>query len=197
MLKVGLSGNIGSGKSVVSKIFETLKIPVYRSDEEAKLILDKPEIIQQLVQTFTSAILDPGGKVERKKLASIVFNDSEKLSLLNGIIHPAVLADFSSWVAMQKNVPYVVMESAILFETGYNKFFDKIIVVTAPKEIRIQRVIMRDLASREEVEARIHNQMDDEIKKQKSDYVINNDGNCLIIPQVLEIHQKISSVLSS
>jgi dephospho-CoA kinase len=197
MLKVGLTGNIGSGKSVVSNIFETLKIPVYRSDEEAKLILEKPEIIQHLVQLFTSAILDTNGKVERRKLASIVFNDSEKLSMLNGVIHPAVLGEFRSWVEIQNKAPYVIMESAILFETGYDKLFDKIIVVTAPEDIRIQRVMKRDHVSKDEVAIRIHNQMQEPEKSGKADFVINNDGSNLLIPQVINIHQKLINIIKS
>jgi dephospho-CoA kinase len=193
MLKVGLTGNIGSGKSVVSKIFETLKLPVYHSDNEAKFILDKPEIIQQLVRLFTIAIIDASGKIERRKLASIVFNDSKKLSLLNGIIHPAVLADFSSWVEMQNRVPYVVMESAILFETGYYKLFDKIIVVSAPEDIRIQRVMKRDGMSRVDVESRIQNQMPEEEKVLKADFNIVNNSLTLVIPQVLRIHELLTS----
>jgi len=193
MLKVGLTGNIGSGKSVVSKLFEALKIPVYRSDEEAKLILDKPEIIQQLEQAFTSAILDSNGKIERRKLASIVFNDSAKLSLLNSIIHPSVLADFSSWIEVQKNAAYVVMESAILYETGFDKLFDKIIVVSAPENIRIQRVMERDGVSFEEVEARIHHQLNDTEKTKAADFVINNDGDSLLVSQVLKIHLELIS----
>lgn len=193
MIKVGLTGNIGSGKSVVSAIFEILHVPVYRSDEEAKAILDKPETIHQIVQTFTDIVLDDRGKINRKKLAAIVFNDATKLKKLNGIIHPAVSDDFSSWVSAHDDVPVVIMESAILFETGFNELFDKIIVISAPEDTRIQRVMKRDGISREDVEARINRQLPEHELISKADFIIDNFGETLVIPQVLEICLRLKS----
>ncbi len=192
MLKVGLSGNIGSGKSLVSKIFETLNIPVYHSDDRAKYILDKPEIISELKKLFGNEIIDAYGKPDKKKIARIVFNNSEKLSDLNNVIHPAVLKDFEAWITDQGRSSYVVMESAILFETGFSKLFDKIIVVTAPENIRIQRVLKRDHVAEEDITKRIKNQMTDEAKARQSDFLIVNDNKEPVIPQVLKIHQTLS-----
>ena len=192
MLKIGLTGNIGSGKSIVSIIFETLQVPVYHSDDRAKFILDKSESVSGLQKLFGKEIFDPSGKIDRKKIAGIVFNDKEKLTLLNSIIHPAVLRDFEGWAINQQSAPYIIMESAILFETGFSKLFDKIIIVTAPEKIRIERVMKRDQVSEEEIKNRIKNQLSEEDKIKDADYVVINDDEHLVIPQVLKIHEALS-----
>jgi dephospho-CoA kinase len=151
MIKIGLTGNIGSGKSVTAHIFEILGIPVYHADEKAKNILCKKEVTGEIKKLFGPGILDDKGMPDRKKIASIVFSDSKKLSALNKIIHPAVLADFNEWMNRISLSPYVIMESAILYETGYFKMFDGIIVVTATGKIRMERTMKRDGSSREEV----------------------------------------------
>jgi dephospho-CoA kinase len=192
MLKVGLTGNIGSGKSIVSQVFETLGVPVYHSDDKAKYILDEPETRVELQNLFGSAIFDPSGKTDRKKIAEIVFNNSAKLAALNNIIHPSVIKDFQTWILQQQSASYVIMESAILFETGYADLFDKIIVVTAPENIRIDRVMKRDKIKEEEIIKRIQNQMPEADKTAKADFLIVNDNGQLVIPQVLKIHQLFS-----
>jgi len=193
MLKIGLTGNIGSGKSIAASIFEILGIPVYHADEKAKNILNKQDVIEKIKILFGAGILDKTGKPDRKKIAGIVFNNNEKLTSLNKIIHPAVIADFEEWVKQESSFHYIIMESAILFETGYSEMFDSIIVIAAPENIRIERVIKRDQSSDEDVKKRIQNQMLEEMKIKKADFVINNDGSHLMIPQVLKLHQKFLS----
>ncbi len=191
MIKVGLTGGIGSGKTTVAKIFEVLGIPVYYSDIQAKKILFKPETIEKIRHTFGEKVFEKG-KLSKKLLAKIVFNDKEKLQKLNSIIHPAVKTDFKNWLEKQ-NAPYVVKEAAILFESGAYKDMDFIITVFAPVEERIKRVMKRDNISREEVIRRIENQWTDEKKIKLSDFVIKNYNSFLVIPQVLEIHNKLRS----
>jgi dephospho-CoA kinase len=192
MLKVGLTGNIGSGKSIVARIFETTGIPVYHSDDTAKLMLDNAENKAEMEKLFGKGIFDISGKVDRKIIAGIVFNDTKKLTALNNIIHPAVIKDFGNWVLQQHSYPYIIMESAILFETGYAALFDKIIFVSAPENIRIARIIKRDATSEEEIKVRIQNQMEEKDKLKKADFVIINDDEQLVIPQVLKIHQSLA-----
>lgn len=196
MLKTGLTGNIGSGKSVVASVFENLGIPVYHSDEKAKLFLDDPEIIIELKKTFGSAIINEAGKVDRKNLASAVFSDSSNLELLNRIIHPCVISDFGFWLNSHSSFPYVVMESAILFETGFSDIFDKIIIVSAPESLRIERVMKRDCCTEDDVKTRAKKQMPEAENVRKADFVIYNDGTELLIPQVLKIHESLCRNIS-
>lgn len=190
MKKIGLTGNIGSGKSTVSKIFMILGIPFYNADEEAKKILNKPEIIKKIISFAGTNILTNTAMIDRKKLAAIVFENPEKLHQLNQLIHPAVLSDFNAWVN-KMNGPYIIMESAILFESNFNTLFDKIITVTANEETRINRVMNRDNVNREQVLIRMKHQIPEKEKIEKSDFIIVNNNEDLIIPQVIEIHQKL------
>ncbi|MFA4853424.1 MAG: dephospho-CoA kinase [Bacteroidales bacterium] len=194
MLKVGLSGNIGSGKSVVVRIFDVIGIPIYHADDNAKNMLEFPEVVEKIKERFGSGIIDKQGKVSRKNLAQIVFSDNKKLVVLNSIIHPLVIADFEKWIHEQKICPYVVMESAILYETGYSALFDKIIIVSAPEKIRINRVMKRDGVTKDDVLKRIKNQLPEENQMSKADYTIVNDGKTLVVPQVLEIHRLLCSI---
>lgn len=170
---IGLTGGIGSGKSSIAKHIESLGVPIYIADIEAKKILETEAVISKVVALFGEEILD-GTKIDKKKIANLVFNDPEKLKKYNNIIHPEVFLHFQNWVKQHKNFPLVVKEAAILFESGSYQDCDKIILVTAPKEIRIQRVMKRDAVSKEAVEQRMANQWDDEKKKSLSDYVIEN-----------------------
>lgn len=192
MIKVGLTGNIGSGKSTVARVFQVLKTPVYHADDEAKKILDSRDIISKLINIYSNDILDTDGKVDRKKLARIIFNDQNEVNKLNRIIHPLIEKDFEQWVKKHKDIKYLIHEAAILFESGFDKLFDKIIFVSAPKETRIQRIIKRDNISRDEVLKRMQFQQDEKEKIPLSDFVINNDDSQPIIPQVLKIHQNLS-----
>jgi dephospho-CoA kinase len=192
MLKIGLTGNIGSGKSTVSRIFETLGVPVYRSDDEAKKILDKAEVTEKVKQLFGSEILDENGKINRGKLAAIVFSDKIKISNLNNIIHPLVMDDFKEWTVAHLEYSYIIMESAILFETNFSSLFDKIIFVSAPETVRINRIMLRDRVDAAHVKIRMKQQLSEKDKIKKADFVIVNDDKSLIITQVLKIHAELN-----
>jgi len=196
MLKAGLTGNIGSGKSTVSTIFNVLGVPVFDADSHAKSLLGKPDIQSKLITLFGPAIFS-NAEIDRKKLASIVFNDKAALEKLNSIIHPAVRIKFEEWVAGNSQKPYLIYEAAIIFESGFNQKLDKIIMVSAKEEIRLNRVMKRDQAKKEMVLSRMKNQWTDEIKCNLADFVIFNNNEELLIPQVLELHQKLLELSKS
>ena len=173
---IGLTGGIGSGKTTVANYFQSKGIPVYISDVEAKKVMAFPEIISQIVAIFGTDILGENDTLNRDKLASIVFNNPDKLKQLNSIVHPAVKKHFEQWVGNNKNFPYLVKEAAILFESGSYKDCDAIITVCAPMETRINRVLERDASSREKVLQRINNQISDDERIAKSQYVITNEN---------------------
>ncbi|MFT4694964.1 MAG: dephospho-CoA kinase [Urechidicola sp.] len=190
MKLIGITGGIGSGKSTIAKVFMSLSYPVYNSDTKAKeLINSNEELINSIKLSFGNDIYNSNG-LDRKKMASIVFNNPEKLELLNSIIHPAVGEDFEKWVDSQ-NTSFILKEAAILFETGIYRSLHKTILVSAPQETRIERVIKRDNTNQEEVLSRMNNQWSEEKKTELADYVIDNSGNKLVIPQVLEIIKQI------
>jgi dephospho-CoA kinase len=191
MLKVGLTGNIGSGKSTVAKVFVDIGIPVYEADRSAKEFLLDNGVKDIIVKNFGEDILDNSNEINRKALASIVFNDKTKLNLLNSIIHPYVISDFEKWSIQYEDLPYVIFEAAILFETGYDRIVDKTITVTCPEAIRIKRIISRDEAIEEDVRQRIRNQWSEQAKAAKSNFIIINDEENLITPQVLAIHSEL------
>ena len=170
---IGLTGGIGSGKTTIANHFMEANIPVYIADDEARKIMQSEEIAGAIRKTFGDSIFDDV-ILNRQKLSQIVFNDPEKLKLLNAIIHPAVKKHFQDWVLNHKNAPFVIYEAAILFESGSYKNCDLIITVTAPLETRIQRVIQRDKTTRELVLKRINAQWNDEQRIAKSDFVVEN-----------------------
>ena len=170
---VGLTGGIGSGKSTIAAYFKSLGVPVYIADDEAKKILLTAEASAEVAAALGSEVLTDG-KPDRSKLAAQVFNSPEKLKVLNTIIHPKVRQHFEEWVAQQATAPFVIKEAAILFESGSYKDCDKIILVTAPQEIRIERVMLRDKVTREQVLKRMEAQWSDEEKEALSDYIIIN-----------------------
>lgn len=193
MLKVGLTGGIGSGKSTIAKIFEVLSIPVYYADDAAKRLMNEDESLKRkLVQHFGEAIYQ-NGKLDRAALAKIVFSNKEKLQLLNSLTHPATINDAEEWISRQ-TTPYAIKEAALLFESGAAGQLDKIIGVYAPSPLRIKRVMDRDHVPAEEVKKRMKNQIDEEIKMKLCDFIITNDEQELIVPQVLELHQKLLSL---
>ncbi len=195
MLKVGITGGIGSGKTTVCKIFETLGIPVYYADDRAKwLMTHDPELVEAISNTFGQAAYSPEGQLNRAYLAKVVFGDAEKLAQLNALVHPAVFRDGSQWHQSQTGAPYTLREAALLFESGSYRAIDKMIVVTAPQEIRIKRVMERDQVTADAVLARIEKQWPEEEKVKRADYVILNDGERLLVPQVLEIHRSLISL---
>jgi len=191
MKRIGLTGNIGTGKTTVARVFSCIGIPVYHADTRAKLFLDSEKVIVQLETHFGSAIITRDKTVDRKKLASIVFSEQSKLSILNSIIHPLVKADFEEWCLLQTKKQYIIHEAAILFESGFNSLFDANILVVSPECLCLSRVMERDKITEEMVKLRMQNQWDQEQKKNLADYLIINDENSLLIPQVLSIHNQI------
>ncbi len=188
MLKVGITGGIGSGKTTVCKIFELLEIPIYYADDRAKwLMVNDQKLIQQLKEAFGTEVYLESGELNRSYLANIVFNDRNQLNVLNGIVHPAVHLDGEQWHQNQKEVPFTLKEAALFFENGSYTQMDKMITVVAPEDIRIQRVISRDNTNAEAVKARINKQLPDSEKVKLSDFVIQNDGSQSLILQVLPI----------
>ena len=187
---IGLTGGIGSGKSVVAKVFATLGIPVFNADEEAKKIMQESPLIKaKLMEQFGADIYDVNG-LQKEKLANIVFNDPFQLQLLNAIVHPITIQAAKDWAAKQ-NSPYVIKEAALIFESGSADGLFKVIGVTAPLHIRKHRVMQRDGIAKDQVEARMRNQISDTIKMRLCDYVIQNDNQEMIIPQVLKIDKAI------
>ena len=171
---IGLTGGIGSGKTTVAKRFESLGVPIYIADDEAKIITNSTEILNQIRVLFGSSVFD-GDVLNRKILGQIVFSDNKKLKQLNNIIHPAVRIHFSNWLKDYSKSDFVIYESAVLFENNGFKNCDLIISVLAPIETRIERVIQRDKMNREEILLRMKNQYTDKQRIEKSDFTINND----------------------
>ncbi|MFM7720947.1 MAG: dephospho-CoA kinase [Sediminibacterium sp.] len=191
---IGLTGGIGSGKSVVAKVFATLGIPVFNADDEAKRIMQtSTEIKTKLIEQFGTDIYNAHG-LDKEKLASIVFNDSFQLQLLNAIVHPVTIQAAKDWAAKQTS-PYVIKEAALIFESGAADGLFKVIGVTAPLSIRIHRVMQRDGITKDQVDARMRNQISDTIKMRLCDYVIQNNNQQMVIPQVLEIDKTIRAAL--
>lgn len=188
MKVIGLTGGIGAGKSTVSKIFETLGIPVYDSDTRAKqLYSESSELKAQMIHHFGPAIY-VGEQINREKLAQIIFNDKEQLKLINRLVAPILTQDFIAW-KIRKNTPYVIREAAILIESNSYRDCNAVIVVTASKEMRLERVVGRDNSTAELVEQRMNNQLSDKERLEYADFVINNDENESVIEQVLSVHQ--------
>ena len=190
MLRIGVTGGIGSGKTTVTRIFQSLGIPIYSSDIEAKrLMRDDPKIRSQIIQQFGSGSYS-GELPNTSHLASIVFQDPAALEKLNRIIHPATLADARNWMESQQ-APYAIKESALLFETGAAEGLDRIIGVYAPRSLRIQRVMQREPIDRESVIARMNHQLDEEMKRKLCDEVIINDEQHPLLDQVLQLNDKL------
>jgi dephospho-CoA kinase len=188
MLKIGLTGGIGSGKTTVAQIFEVLAIPVYYADKEAKELMNwDPELKKQIISSFGSEVYKDG-VLDRSFLGGMVFADAKKLSLLNSFVHPVTFRHASTWMQNQKT-PYAVKEAALIFEAGLESFFDYIIGVTAPESLRLERVMNRDGSSKESVLQRMVQQMDEKEKMSRCDFLIINDEKQALLPQVLEIHK--------
>ena len=186
---IGLTGGIGSGKTTIARLFEAENIPVYIADVEAKKIMCFPETLEQIKSHFgNNAIIND--LVNTKYLSQIVFNNPNELDKLNSIIHPLVKVHFENWVK-QKMSPFIIKESAILFESGSFKYCDKIITVVASEETRIARVMLRDQLSNQEVQQRIKNQWSDAKKISMSDYIIENDSFTIAKCQFVEILKKL------
>lgn len=183
MIKLGITGGIGSGKSIVAELLTLMGIPVYIADTESKRLTDTSSRIKEaLISLFGENIYNDSG-VDKKKLASLIFNDHDLLRKVNSIIHPEVNRHFNEWMQRQDS-SICAVESAILFESGFDAFVDKSVTVFAPESIRIARVMARDKMPIEAIRQRIKNQLSDEAKRDRSDFVIFNDDTTAIIPQV-------------
>ncbi|HSF90059.1 MAG TPA: dephospho-CoA kinase [Saprospiraceae bacterium] len=194
MKLIGLTGGIGSGKSTVAGLFRTLGIPVYESDQRAKALMQtNPQVRDEIIALFGPEAYDADQKLNRAWIASRAFTNPELLKHLNEIVHPAVFQDLVDWTGeeTQRNASYLIQESALLFEEQLEKRFTAIILVVAPEEIRIERVMKRDGVTRDDVVKRINNQLPDIKKIPGSDYVIYNDGTRSLIDQVMDIHRMI------
>lgn len=190
MLKVGLTGGIGSGKSVVSEIFRTLNIPVYDADLRAKQLITEDAVVKKyLIKEFGEKVYFEDGQLNRIELAAIIFNNQQALQIANSIVHPAVKLDYIDWLDHQQYCKYAVIEAAILFESNEFSDLDKTITVYAPDDVRLKRVVKRDNTVENAVLKRMHAQMSEEEKIKRSDFVIINDDTKLVVPQVLELHK--------
>jgi dephospho-CoA kinase len=190
MLKIGLTGGIGSGKSTVAQIFETLGIPVYYADEAAKKLMNEdPELKKEITAAFGAAAY-PDGRLDRRYMAALVFEDPRQLARLNSLVHPVTLRDAEQWMERQQT-PYAVKEAAIIFEAKLRPYYDYVIGVTAPESLRIERVMKRDQSSRDKIQQRIRQQMDDQEKMKLCDFVILNDGQQSVLKQVLALHAEL------
>ncbi|MFM2223955.1 MAG: hypothetical protein RJA07_157 [Bacteroidota bacterium] len=190
MKKIGITGGIGSGKSTVSKIFALLNVPIYNADNQAKYLLNNDaDVIKKVKQIFGNDIY-LNQELDRKKLAAQVFEQPFLLQQLNEIVHPAVFIDFDNWCNEHQQEPYVLKEAALIFETILHQKLDAVIIVSSPEKLRIERVMKRDSITKEQVLARIKNQMSEDEKLKRADYIIYNDELQLVIPQVVQLHQQ-------
>lgn len=193
MKQIGITGGIGSGKTTVAKFFKEFGIPVYIADDEAKKLMHHAPIKEELIQLFGQEAYDAQDNLNRKYIASQVFNDKPLLEKLNAIVHPRVEEDYKTWTEKQDS-PYVLYEAAILFETGKHQQFDYNILVTAPKQERISRLLQRDNTTKEEIQSRMENQWSDEEKSKLADWIIENVDLLETKQQVTQLHDTISNI---
>jgi dephospho-CoA kinase len=190
MIKIGLTGGIGSGKSTVAKLFEVLGIPVYYADDEAKRLMNENNDLKNTIIRIFGTDAYINNELNRKYVGAIAFSNPEKLEQLNAVVHPATKKDGEEWMQRQATA-YAIHEAALIFEAGVNERLDYVIGVSAPEEVRIKRTMERDGVTREEVMKRIGRQQNEDDKMKKCDFVIMNDEQQLLIPQVVELHQKL------
>ncbi|WP_430404508.1 dephospho-CoA kinase [Fluviicola sp.] len=188
---IGITGGIGSGKSIVSKILQLMGYPVYSSDQRAKDLMTEDQSIVAGLKNLFGEEAYTNSTLNRPYIANRIFQDDSKRIAMNNLVHPAVRADFKNWIENQKS-PIVFQESALLFETGNYKSFDGIILVTAPEKVRMQRVKERDQLTDEQVQSRFNAQLSEEEKMKLTDYIISNDGNQLLVPQILDLLKKLA-----
>lgn len=192
MIRIGITGGIGSGKSIVSEIFHLQGVPLYNADQEAKKLNDFSSHIREQLTLQIGNDLYIDGKLDRKKLASIIFHDSRKLAIVNSIIHPELARHFTEWCQQREHYQMVILDAALLIEAGFYRLVDKVIMVQAPRELRIARVMQRDRSTRDEVEARINSQLPEEEKIKYAGYVICNDNRHSLLKQASELIRKIA-----
>lgn len=190
MLRIGLTGGIGSGKTTVAKVFELLQVPVYYADEASKRLYHSDPHLKAALKAQFGEDIYTGDQLNRAKLAAIVFNDPAQLAILNGLVHPPTLRDAAEWM-QQQTAPYVIKEAALLFESGSVAELDYVIGVKAPQHLRIKRVMDRERTTREEVLNRLKRQIDEDIKMRLCDFIVTNNEQELVIPQVLKLHERL------
>ncbi len=193
IIQVGLTGNMGSGKTTVAKVFETLNIPIFYADIEAKSLYQEDCVQKEVIKMFGDSVLR-GNQLSIKMLSSLVFSDVNKLKQLTDLIHPLVKAKYQEWYKKFIDVPYVIMENAVLFEGGFDSYCDYIITVVATKKSRIERIQKRDKLNIEEIELRLSKQLNENTKISQSDFIIDNNENIPLLPQILKIHKHLSSI---
>jgi dephospho-CoA kinase len=190
MLNIGLTGGIGSGKTTVAKIFELLGIPVYYADDAAKKIMNEDKELKAAIQKQFGAEAYKNGELNRAYLSTKVFNDAFQLEILNSLVHPATIRDAARWMEGQKS-SYTIKEAALIFESGSAEYLDYVIGVYAPARLRIERTMERNHVGLDNVIQRMNKQLDEDMKMKLCDFVIYNDEKHLLIPQVIELHQKL------
>lgn len=193
MLKVGLTGGIGSGKSTVAKIFEVLHVPVYYADDAAKRLMNENAALKSNIEKTFGTKTYINNELDRKFLASVVFDDPEKLQLLNALVHPVTIRDAAEWMLRQET-GYILKEAALIFESGSQQGLDYVIGVSAPEHLRIKRVMERDNISREQVLARMERQISEKVKMELCDFVLINDEHEMLLPQVIALHEKLIAI---
>jgi dephospho-CoA kinase len=193
MLKIALTGGIGSGKTTVAQIFEVLSVPVYYADGAAKYLMNTDALLKEQITAAFGPDVYTDGNLDRSLLGKMVFSDPEKLALLNALVHPVTLRDAEVWMQKQ-HTAYAIKEAAIIFEAGIEKLFDYIIGVSAPENLRLERVMKRDHTSSENVLRRMAQQMDENEKMSRCDFVVVNDGVHALLPQVLQIHETLRAI---
>lgn len=192
-LKIGITGGIGSGKSTVARVFETIGIPVYYADEAARRLMNEDETLKEKIIALLGPEAYVKGQLDRKYVGKTVFADRQKLQHMNAIVHPATIADGERWLR-QQTTAYAIKEAAIIFESGTQGELDFIIGVSAPASLRLLRAMKRDQVGREEVIARMNKQINEIIKMRLCDFVVYNDEQQLVIPQVLALHEKLLEI---
>lgn len=192
ILKIGITGGIGSGKSIICRIFKNLGIPVYDADTRARWIMNNhAQLRQEVVAEFGPEAYNENNQLNRPYMAKQVFNDGDRVKTLNQLIHPKLGNDYTEWVSQHSDVPYLLKEAALMFEAGSYLMLDKVITVFAPEEVRIKRVLQRDPhRSEEQVKAIFGKQLAEDEKIQRADFVVYNDDRKMVIPQVLELHEQ-------
>ncbi len=192
MRKIALTGNIGCGKTIISRVFESIGIPVFYADDEAKKLYSRDDISEKIKSVFGQSVFE-NNKISFSKLAKVIFSDKDKLKKIEPLIHPKVYSLFFEWTKQQKNVPYVIMETALVFENKMETHFDYVILVSCPKEIRIDRIMEKYQINYQDILSRMKYQMDEKIKIKKSHFVIVNDNKQEVLSQIMNIHKILSN----